>query len=345
MKTRKFNDVKPYCYILTRLSDEKKYFGFRWYNIKKNRSPNKDFGEFYFSSKKIIKDQFKKNPNKFKFKLVCTFDSIEEGRQYEVEQNKAKIRDPKWFNQQAYPAIINTKETIDRLTKLKIGRKVSSETRKRLSKSLTGRKVSKETRSKISKSQIGKKVYLSTRRKISKIQTGRKLTKKWKKNISKSLKGKQNRIGTKQSKIAKEKIALASTGRRLSQSAKNKISKKNKGRRATLETRKKLSQSHIGIKQSEETKLKRVNTFKKLRATGPLFLIHTKKTIIKSIKKFIRLEKRNPKSRDFLNKKLKKKYNLPSRDTIERNFERVSILLNLIGLKKLTIEMTAKKNF
>lgn len=331
MRTKEFDKVKPYCYILTRLTDGKKYFGFRWYNIKKNRSPNEDFGQYYFSSKKRVKDQFKKDPNKFKFRLVCTFDSIEEGHQYEVKQNETKIRNPNWLNQQAYPAIINTKETIDRLTKLKIGRKASLETRKRLSKSLTGRKVSIETRAKISKSQKGKKISLSTRKKISKIQTGRKLPKKTRKKISKALKGKQNRLGTKQSKIAKKKIGLASTGRQLSKSAKKKISKKNKGRKATLETRKKLSLSHIGIKQSEETKLKRANTFKKLRANGPLYLIHTKKSIIKSIKIFIKSEKRNPKSRDFLNKKLKKKYNLPSRDTVERNFGKVSVLLRNIN--------------
>lgn len=336
MITKEFNKVKPYCYILTRLSDGKKYFGYRWYNIKKKRTPNKDFGKFYFSSKKTIKDQFKKNPKKFKFKLVCTFDSIEEGRQYETKQNKAKIRDPKWLNQQAYPAIINTKETIDRLTKLKIGRKASLETKKRLSKSLTGRKVSKETRSKISKSQIGKKISLSTRRKISKIQTGRKLTKKWKKNISKSLKGKQNRLGTKQSEKTKKKIGNASKGRKLSDNTKKKISLKNIGKKATAETRKKLSLSHMGIKQSKETKLKRAKTFKRLRANGPLFLIHTKDSIIKSIKKFIRLEKRYPKSRDFLNKSLKDKYDLPSRDTIERNFGKVSLLLNKLDNKTTT---------
>ena len=29
MRTKEFNKVKPYCYILTRLSDGKKYFGYR----------------------------------------------------------------------------------------------------------------------------------------------------------------------------------------------------------------------------------------------------------------------------------------------------------------------------
>jgi len=331
MRSKEFNKVKPYCYILTRPSDGKKYFGYRWYNIKKNRSPNEDFGKYYFSSKKGIKEQFKKRPDQFVFKLVCTFDSIEEGRQYETKQNKKKIRDPKWFNQQAYPAIINTKKTIDRLTKLKIGRKFSLKTRKRLSKSLTGRIVSKETRLKISKSNKGRKISLSTKRKISKIQTGRKLTKKWKRSISKSLKGKQNRLGTKQTEKTKKKIGKASKGRKLSDETKKKISRKNKGRKATKKTRKKLSLSHMGIKQSKETKLKRTKTFEKLRASGPLYLIHTKDNIIKSIKKFIRLEKRNPKSRDFLNKTLKNKYNLPSRDTIERNFGKVSLLLNQLN--------------
>ena len=37
MKTKEFNKVKPYCYILIRLSDGQKYFGVRTQNVKKKK--------------------------------------------------------------------------------------------------------------------------------------------------------------------------------------------------------------------------------------------------------------------------------------------------------------------
>ena len=76
MKTKEFNKVKPYCYILVRLSDGQKYFGVRTQNVKKNRSPNKDFGKYYFSSSRTFKEPFKKNPEDFKFVIHSTFDTI-----------------------------------------------------------------------------------------------------------------------------------------------------------------------------------------------------------------------------------------------------------------------------
>ena len=39
MKTKEFNKVKPYCYILTRLSDGMKYHGLRWDNVAKKITP------------------------------------------------------------------------------------------------------------------------------------------------------------------------------------------------------------------------------------------------------------------------------------------------------------------
>ena len=32
MKTKEFNKIKPYTYLVTRLSDNKKYHGVRWGN-------------------------------------------------------------------------------------------------------------------------------------------------------------------------------------------------------------------------------------------------------------------------------------------------------------------------
>jgi|TARA_B110000037_G_scaffold133001_1_gene150904 predicted DNA-binding protein YlxM (UPF0122 family) len=111
LKSRQFNKVKPYCYILTRLKDEKKYFGVRWQNVKYNRTPKKDFGKFYFTSNTKIKKSFKSNPKNFKFILHATFDSKIEAINYEFNYNKKNtIKSIKWINRAAYPQVIPTEK-------------------------------------------------------------------------------------------------------------------------------------------------------------------------------------------------------------------------------------------
>ena len=48
MRTREFDKIKPYTYILTRKLDNKKYHGVRFGNIKLGLTPNQDFGKKYF---------------------------------------------------------------------------------------------------------------------------------------------------------------------------------------------------------------------------------------------------------------------------------------------------------
>jgi len=168
VKTKEFNKPKPYCYILTRLSDGKKYFGVRWANVGFNRTPKEDFGIYYFSSHKKLRKPFKKNPNKFSFKFVATFSTENEAREHEVKRNKKLIRNPDWLNSQAFPAIIN-------LRKYWKGKKHSEESRRKMSEGQKGRKHSKETLKKLSKATSGKnnpnygnKWPPKTRKKISK---------------------------------------------------------------------------------------------------------------------------------------------------------------------------------
>ena len=147
---RQINRIKPYCYILTRLSDQKKYFGVRWANVKNKKTPKEDFGKIYFSSHKILKKQFRKNPTKFKFSITVTFNSIKQARDYEVKRNKKIINDKGWLNIQAWPAIMNkqapnlgipmSKETKIKISSAKKGKKLNIplETRKRLSEMRKG---------------------------------------------------------------------------------------------------------------------------------------------------------------------------------------------------------------
>ena len=49
MKSKKFNEVKPYTYWIQRLSTGIKYVGLRFKNIKHNRTPIEDFGKYYYT--------------------------------------------------------------------------------------------------------------------------------------------------------------------------------------------------------------------------------------------------------------------------------------------------------
>jgi hypothetical protein len=249
------NKIKAYCYIITRLSDNKKYFGVRWANIKFKRTPNEDFGKYYFSSHKILKKEFKKYPERFKFEITNTFDDKESAIDYEAKKNKSYIYDDSWLNKQAYPAILNntppmlgknhsdkTKITLSKKRKelskqenitdaMKRGFKKISEFRKGKPSGMLGKNHSESVKKRMSKSRIG-----------NKSNTGRKLTEQHRFNISQ---GQMGRPGTM------------------------------KGKKHSAETLKKMSASHMGNKSnlgnkaSYETKLK-MSLAQKKRFSNPV---------------------------------------------------------------------------
>lgn len=98
MKHKKFDSVLPYGYFLVRKSDNKKYVGIRYANVKKNLTPTEDFGRVYFTSGRL-KKEFKKNPDNFWFKLCYTFDNIEEMFEWERKIALRIYKRPDWANQ------------------------------------------------------------------------------------------------------------------------------------------------------------------------------------------------------------------------------------------------------
>ena len=212
---KEFNKIRPYCYVVTRLSDNKKYFGVRWANVKKRRTPINDFGKYYFSSQKEIKSQFKKDPKKFKFKLEATFSSIEEAREYEANKNKKLIKDPNWLNLQAFPAIINE-------TNPNQGNKWSTEIKRKISEKIkkgfeSGRihPHKGKTREQIFSKEGLKRIGESTR-------------KRWEKGLIKpppTFHGKEHPLfGKPRSKETKLKMSLANTGKKASDIQKKNMS-------------------------------------------------------------------------------------------------------------------------
>ena len=87
MKSKKFDEVKPYTYWIQNISTGIKYVGLRYKNISLKKTPLEDFGIYYFTSGKL-KKEFKQNPKKFKTKLLFTYDDIEEARKHEQELTK-----------------------------------------------------------------------------------------------------------------------------------------------------------------------------------------------------------------------------------------------------------------
>lgn len=98
MKHKNFDSVHPYGYFLIRKSDNTKYVGIRYANVKKNLTPNQDFGKVYFTSGRLEK-QFKKNPQDFEFRIAYTFDTIEELFAWELKVALRIYKKKDWANQ------------------------------------------------------------------------------------------------------------------------------------------------------------------------------------------------------------------------------------------------------
>ena len=119
MRSKEFNKVKPYVYIIKNKSTGLKYFGVRWRNTHKDRTPFDDLGKEYFSSNPKLKKAFSKNPKNFEFKPVYTFNSKKEAILYELNFNKKIIKSKKWLNTSAFPQIIHTPQTKKKISKTK----------------------------------------------------------------------------------------------------------------------------------------------------------------------------------------------------------------------------------
>lgn len=259
MKTKEFDKVKPYCYILTRLSDGKKYFGVRTQNVKKNRSPKEDFGKYYFTSSRTFKKEFKKKPEDFKFLLHSTFHTIKEALSYEHYYNKNyTVYSDLWINRAAWPAIIQTEESKKKISEANKGRKLTDYQKQKIIHSNKTRVYGPETLEKISKINKGRKFPKEFREKISKSKMGKKLSKKHKKNIGLGVRGEKNGMfGKTHSFKVREKLSTIRIGKRLTFATKDKISKSLIGKMAGEKNPMFGKPAwNRGKSRSEETKMK-----------------------------------------------------------------------------------------
>lgn len=100
MKSRNISQIKPYAYFITRLADDMKYVGIRLANVKYNRTPEEDFGKYYFTSGDF-KEEFKKFPDRFKIRICYCFDSNEEAARWEYGVLLKIFKRPSWANKTA----------------------------------------------------------------------------------------------------------------------------------------------------------------------------------------------------------------------------------------------------
>lgn len=142
MRSKKFNEVRPYTYWIKHLETGIKYVGLRYHNIKFNITPLQDFGIHYFTTGKL-KKKFKANPSDFKTKLLFTYDSIQEAIAHELELTAKAKNNNRYANLASYPHIPATPEVRRKISEGNKGKKHSNEVRKRLSE--------------LAKKQLGKK--------------------------------------------------------------------------------------------------------------------------------------------------------------------------------------------
>lgn len=96
-RSKKFFEVYPYTYTITRKSDGLQYHGVRWGNLRLNLSATDDFGKKYFSSG-IFKQEYKHNPDNFRVAFRWTFQTKQDAMLWESKVNKRLIHKKKWAN-------------------------------------------------------------------------------------------------------------------------------------------------------------------------------------------------------------------------------------------------------
>jgi hypothetical protein len=97
MKAKNFNKVYPYTYYIKRKKDGLQYHGVRVNNVKLNRTPEEDFGVYYFTSGKF-KKEFKEFPENFIWRFCWTFDTPEEAVLHETKTNQKIFKKLSWAN-------------------------------------------------------------------------------------------------------------------------------------------------------------------------------------------------------------------------------------------------------
>jgi hypothetical protein len=232
MRTQEFDKVKPYTYFIIRKSDNKKYHGVRYANIKLGLSPKEDLGKKYFgSSAGSFCKKFEKDISKFKYKIAWTFDSKTEATHHEAKVNRKILKRSDWINKRARTQMRMDKEIRAKISLGLEGRPVSAATKRKIRLSLLGHSFSQETIRKMSLRKIGRTLSAEHKRKVGLASLGRKHSIASKRKISLANSGeKSGMFGKTHSAEARRKISLSGLGRIVSTATRRKIRLGNLGK-------------------------------------------------------------------------------------------------------------------
>lgn len=104
------HSIPAYVYYIRHLPTGKFYYGSRYKHIEKNRLPEEDFWNFYYSSSSEIKKMQKETGNEsFEYKIIFTHVDPEVCFEYEQTLIKEHIKDPLCINKRYFDSINGVK--------------------------------------------------------------------------------------------------------------------------------------------------------------------------------------------------------------------------------------------
>lgn len=230
--------MKGFIYKVTRKSDGAIYIGkqSRWQTKDPSLSPSDIMGVKYFTSSKLIKDEWKANPDSFSFEVLeenITDDSVLSATEV-LFITKAwedeKKGGPKVLNQYCNERFHKSGPTTE-------------DVKRKISEAERGKYVSEETKKKMSESHKGKKRGPCSE--------------EMKRNISNALKGHKSwSKGKHHSEETKKRMSEVKRGKPLSEDTKRKMSEAHKGKHFSDEHKRKISESlkNLKAKRNEDEK-------------------------------------------------------------------------------------------
>lgn len=121
-RSKDFDQVKAYTYLIRRKEDGLQYYGVRFGNIRAKRTASDDFLKFYWSSGPFRR-ALRNYPDGFDARLAWTFDSREEAISFERRLLRKIIHRKNWANSGVFPLIPATPEIRQKLSSGKKGEK------------------------------------------------------------------------------------------------------------------------------------------------------------------------------------------------------------------------------
>ena len=244
--------MKGFIYKVIRKSDGAIYIGkqSRWQTKDPSLSPSDIMGVKYFTSSKLIMDDWKANPDAYSFEVLeenLTDNAVLSATEVlfiTKAWEEEKKGGPKVLNQYCNEHFHRSGPLSDdvrrKLSEAKKGRHKSEETKRKISEAKKGRHLSEEHKRKLSEANKGKHHSEEAKKKMSEAKKGKTFSEEARRNMSEAHKGKTS--GRK--------------GKHVSEETRKKISDSCKGKQFSEETRRKLSEALRGRHRSEETKRK-----------------------------------------------------------------------------------------